>query len=102
MASPERAGASVRATFNEATDPKTHVTGASTTPSANSDVLSRRFTPVGWDIAVEKNGSRPWLMACAGQAKNQRKRALSPQPHVVVDAGWFAQTFHHTRTASTR
>ena len=41
-------------------------------------------------------------MAWAGQAKNQRKRALSPQPHVVVAVGWRDHTFHHTTTARAR
>jgi hypothetical protein len=53
MASADMAGARVRATFIDATGPNTHVTGASTTPRASSDVLPSRFTPPGWDIAVE-------------------------------------------------
>ncbi len=85
-----------------ATGPKAQVTGASTMPSASTEVLSNRLTPAGWDMAVEKNGSSPWARACAGQAKNQRNRALSPQPQVVVAVGWPDHTFHHTRRATAR
>ena len=53
MARADSAGARVRATFIEATGPNSQVTGASTTPRASSEVLARRFTPPGWDIAVE-------------------------------------------------
>ena len=53
MASADSAGASVRATFIDATGPKTQVTGARTTPRASSDVLARRLTPPGWDMADE-------------------------------------------------
>ena len=41
-------------------------------------------------------------MAWAGQAMNQVKREVSPQPHVVVEVGWPDQTFHHTRADSAR
>ena len=102
MARADRAGARVSATLRDATGPNSQVTGANTTPSASSDVLSSRLTPDGWDMAVEKNGSSPWEMACAGQAKNHRNSALSPQPHVEVALGWCDQTFHHTINASAR
>ncbi len=102
MASADRAGAERSATFIEATGPNTQVTGVSTTPRASSEVLASRLTPAGWDMAVELIGSRPWARAWAGQAKNQRKRALSPQPHVVVAVGWSDQTPHHTSRARAR
>ena len=63
MASADRAGLRVRATFKVATGPKSQVTGASTTPMPTSAVLDRRFTPVGWNRAVEYSGLSPWEMA---------------------------------------
>src|SRR5450631_1183498 len=98
----DSAGASSSDTFIDATGPKIQVTGASTTPRASSEVLASRFTPPGWDMAVEKPGSRPWASAWAGQAKNHRKRALSPQPQVVVAVGWSDHTPHHTTRARAR
>ena len=92
----------MRATFIEATGPNTQVNGARTTPRASSEVLANRFTPPGCDIAVEYSGSSPWARAWAGQAKNHRNRALSPQPQVVVDVGWLDHTSHHTTNASAR
>ena len=53
MANADRAGASVSATFMEATGPATQVTGASTTPSATTLVSSRMLIPPGWNRYVE-------------------------------------------------
>ena len=102
MADADSAGARVRATFMDATGPKAQVTGVSTTPRASSDVLASRLTPPGCDMAVEYSGSSPWARAWAGQAKNHRNSALSPQPQVVVDAGCADHTPHHTTRARPR
>src|SRR5665213_3507036 len=102
MARADSAGASSNDTFIDTTGPKIHVTGVSTTPRASSEVLASRFTPPGWDMAIEKKGSRPWASAWAGQAKNHRKRALSPQPQGVVAVGWSDHTPHHTTRARAR
>ena len=63
MASAERAGLRVRATLREATGPNSQVTGASTMPTATWLVLDSRFTPVGWNMAAEYQGSSPWARA---------------------------------------
>ena len=47
-------------------------------------------------MAVENSGERPWLRACAGQARNHRNNAESPHPHVVCVLGLVDQTFHQT------
>ena len=49
--------------FRLATGPRAQVTGASTMPMPTTAVLDSRFTPVGWNSAVEYSGFRPWLMA---------------------------------------
>ena len=62
MASADRAGLSVRATFSVAIGPNTQVTGASTMPKPTSAVFASRFTPVGWNRYVEYSGSMPcWI-----------------------------------------
>jgi hypothetical protein len=63
MARAERKGERVSATFNVATGPKIHVTGASGMPMPTTPVLDKRFTPVGWKRAVEYSGLRPAEMA---------------------------------------
>ena len=47
MASAERTGARVRATFNVATGPNSQVIGASVMPIASSPVLVKRLMPPG-------------------------------------------------------
>ena len=102
MASADRAGARVRATFIDATGPTAQVTGARTTPRATTLVSSSRLMPPGWKSQVEYRTSWPWARAYAGHWKNHRKRAASPQPQVVVDVGWVDHTPHHRPTASAR
>ena len=102
MARADRAGARVRATFMAATGPHSQVTGASTTPRATTLVSSSRLMPPGWKSHVEYRTSWPWARAKAGHRKNQRNRAASPQPQVVVDDGWVDHMLHHSPTASTR
>jgi hypothetical protein len=81
------AGASVEATFSEATGPQIQVTGTSGRLRPVTEVWASRLMPSGWNSAVEKNGLCPWASAVAGHWKNQRNRAGSPQPHrVCVDA----------------
>ncbi len=63
MARADNAGLSVRATFNVATGPKSQVIGAKSTPMPNSLVLANKFTPTGWNMAVEYSGLSPWVMA---------------------------------------
>ena len=53
MASDERTGARVKATFILATGPKASVTGASTMPRAITLVSFRRLIPVGWNSHCE-------------------------------------------------
>lgn len=59
MARADSTGLRVSATFSEATGPNSHVTGANTTPTATTAVLDNRFTPEGWNRAVEWSGSSP-------------------------------------------
>ena len=49
-----RAGARVSATFVAATGPKSHVTGAATTPTSVPDVFDNRLAPSGTFTALEK------------------------------------------------
>ena len=63
MASAERAGPSVEATFKVATGPKSQVTGAKGMPMASTLVLASRLMPPGWNRAVEKKGLWPWANA---------------------------------------
>ena len=89
------------ATLVEATGPKSHVTGASTTPTSVPEVLDSRLAPSGTLTAPEKNRLCRCAMAQAGQAVNQTCCAGSPQPHVSVDDGCPDQTCHHSTTAGT-
>ena len=102
MARAESTGLRVSATLRVATGPNSQVTGASTTPIPTSLVLASRLTPPGWNMAVEYQGSRPWAMAWAGQARNQVNRELSPQPQVVTEVGWGDHTCHQSTTDSPR
>ena len=96
-----RAGASVSATLVAATGPKSHVTGARTTPTSGPEVFERRLAPCGTLTAPEKNTLCAWAMAQAGQAMNQTSCAGSPHPQVSSEEGWPDQTCHHRRTAGT-
>jgi len=100
IAKAERTGLNVSATFNEAIGPIQRVTGERTTPIATSPVLASRFTPVGWNIAVEKRGLAAWVSAYAGQARNQVNSDVSPHPQVVVFDGLPDQTCQSTRIES--
>ena len=53
MASADRNGLRVRATFSVAIGPNAQVTGASTIPRPTSAVLESRLIPVGWNRYVE-------------------------------------------------
>ncbi len=53
MASAERAGARVSATFMDTTGPATRVSGARRTPSASTLVSVSRLIPVGWNNHCE-------------------------------------------------
>ncbi len=81
------AGASVSATLVALTGPKSHVTGARTTPTSGPEVLESRLAPWGTLTAPEKKMLCRWAMAQAGQAMNQTSCAGSPQPQVSADAG---------------
>src|ERR1700722_17500820 len=96
-----RAGASVSATLVAVTGPKSHVTGARTTPTSGPEVFDSRLAPRGTFTAPEKNRLCPWVMAQAGQAMNQTSCAGSPHPQVSTEEGWPDQTCHHRRTAGT-
>src|SRR5665213_1121052 len=100
IARADRTGLRVRAKFNEAIGPNQMVIGERITPTATSPVLARRFTPVGWNIAVEKRGFAAWVKAYAGQARNQVKREVSPHPQVVVVEGLPDHTCQSTRSES--
>ncbi len=63
MASAERAGPRVNATFKVATGPKSQVIGAKGIPMASTLVFASRLMPPGWNSAVEKNGLCPWANA---------------------------------------
>ncbi len=101
MAIADSTGLAVMATFKVVTGPKSHVTGARTTPTARTPVLASRFIPCGGKTALECSGSSPLAMACAGQARNHMNSPGSPHPQVVVDDGW-PHTFHHTTKETTR
>src|SRR6516225_9539367 len=88
------AGARVSATLVAATGPKSHVTGASTTPTRVPDVFDNRLAPWGTFTAVEKNGFCRWAIAQAGQAMNQTSWAGSPHAQVRVFAGCPNHTCH--------
>ncbi len=94
-----RAGARVSATLVVVTGPKSHVTGASTTPTSVPEVFDSRLAPSGTFTEPEKNRLCRWVMAQAGQAVNQTCCAGSPQAHVNVDDGCPDQTCHHSATA---
>ena len=96
MAMADSSGASSSETFMVATGPKSQVIGVNGTPKASTLVLANRFVPWGYDMAVEKSGDSPWLKAWAGQARNQRNSAESPQPQVVTVLGLVDQTCHQT------
>ena len=96
------AGASVDATLSDATGPQIQVTGTSGRLSPVTDVWESRFTPVGWNSAVEKNGFSPWASAVAGHWKNQRNRAGSPQPHSVWVVAPSAQACTHSTKPRAR
>src|ERR1700677_2048569 len=96
-----RAGASVSATLVAVTGPKSHVTGASTTPTSVPEVLESRLAPCGTFTAPEKNTLCRWVMAQAGHAMNQTSCARSPQPQVSTEEGWPDQTCHHRTMAGT-
>ena len=51
------------------------------------DVFDSRLAPAGTFTTLEKNGLWRWVMAQAGQARNQTSCAGSPQAHVSVFAG---------------
>src|SRR5271165_1597832 len=93
------AGARVSATLVAATGPKSHVTGANTTPIKVPDVFDRRLAPSGTFTAPEKMRLWRWAMAQAGQAMNQTSWAGSPHPQVRVDEGWPDHTCHQSATA---
>src|SRR6266516_7156755 len=80
-------GAAVSATFSDAIGPNSHVTGASTTPSASTLVLASRFIPLGTCTRVVRNRLWPWVIAYAGQVRNHTNDGGSPQPQVIADAG---------------
>src|SRR6516225_941102 len=76
------AGARVSATLVATTGPKSHVTGASTTPMSVPDVFDNRLAPSGTLTTLEKKGSCRWAIAHAGQAMNQTSCAGSPHAQV--------------------
>src|SRR5271154_4637856 len=84
------AGARVSATFVAVTGPKSHVTGARTTPTSGPDVFESRLAPWGTFTTLAKKMLCRCVMAHAGQAMNQTSWAGSPQPHVNADEGWPA------------
>src|ERR1700685_1931317 len=96
-----RAGASVSATLVAVTGPKSHVTGASTTPTNEPEVFESRLAPWGTFTTPEKKTLCRCVMAQAGQAMNQTSCAGSPQPHVSADEGWPDHTCHQRTTAGT-
>src|ERR1700728_3220528 len=96
-----RAGASVSATLVAVTGPKSHVTGARTTPTSGPEVFESRLAPCGTFTAPEKNTLCKWVMAQAGQAMNQTSCAGSPHPQVSIEEGWPDQTCHHRTMAGT-
>jgi hypothetical protein len=102
MARADSAGARVSATFIDATGPHSQVNGASATPRATTLVSSSRLIPPGWNSQVECRTSCPWIRAKAGQRKNHRKRAASPQPQVATSVGREDHTCHHRPTPRTR
>src|SRR5271165_6220466 len=89
------AGARVSATLVAVTGPKSHVTGASTTPTNVPEVFDNRLAPSGTFTAPEKKRLWRWAMAQAGHAMNHTSCAGSPHPQVRVEAGWPDQTCHH-------
>ena len=95
------AGARVRATLVALTGPKSHVTGASTTPTSGPDVLESRLAPCGTFTTPEKKMLCRWVTAQAGQAMNQTSCAGSPHPQVSDVEGWPDQTCHHKTMAGT-
>src|ERR1700722_14920684 len=93
------AGARVSATLVAVTGPKSHVTGARTTPTSGPEVFESRLAPCGTLTAPEKNRLWRWVMAQAGQAMNHTSCAGSPHPQVSAEEGCPDQTCHHKTMA---
>ena len=81
------AGARVSATLVAVTGPKSHVTGASSTPTNVPEVFERRLAPWGTLTAPEKKRSWRCASAQAGHAMNHTSWAGSPQAQVRADEG---------------
>ena len=102
MARALSAGDSVRATFSEATDPASAVSGLSGMPRPSWVAPSRTLTPCGCHINEVHSGETPWPTAWAAKPMNHREYAGSPHPHREVEDGSALQMLAKTRRASRR
>jgi hypothetical protein len=58
--------------------PQIKVMGANTHPKRGPSVFCAKFTPAGANMALLKNGFKPWTRAWDAQPRNQMNKVESP------------------------